>query len=64
MNVQNKVIELINFFPEITGQRREELAAAFSEAIEFGRKDQNSDLSDSDILEFTPISNFLESGKK
>lgn len=40
MDCQEKSIELINKFLEIEGQRREELCAAFSEAIEWGRNDQ------------------------
>jgi len=35
--LQEKAIELTNRFPEILHQRREELCAAFSEAIEWGR---------------------------
>lgn len=38
-DAQEKCIELTGKFPEITGQRREELCAAFSEAIEWGRDD-------------------------
>lgn len=35
-DAQYKSIELTNLFPEIKGQRREKLCAAFSEAIEWG----------------------------
>jgi hypothetical protein len=35
--LQNKAIELTNQFPELIHYRREELCAAFSEAIEWGR---------------------------
>lgn len=39
-NAQDIAIMLTDRFPEIEGHRREELAASFSEAIEWGRKDQ------------------------
>lgn len=37
---QEKAIELTDRFPEVKGQRREDLCAAFSEAIEWGRLDE------------------------
>ena len=37
IGLQEKAIELTGRFPEITHQRREQLCAAFSEAIEWGR---------------------------
>jgi len=37
---QDKAIELTDRFPEQTHQRREDLCAAFSEAIEWGRMDE------------------------
>jgi len=40
MNNQEKSIELTNKFPELSGQRREDLCGAFSEAVEWGREDQ------------------------
>ena len=36
---QDKAIELTKRFPEIAQQRKEDLCAAFSEAIEWGRQD-------------------------
>jgi hypothetical protein len=40
MDCQYKSILLTNKFPELYGQRREDLCAAFSEAVEWGREDQ------------------------
>ena len=40
MDAQDKSIQLTNHFIEITGARREELCAKFSEAIEWGRNDE------------------------
>jgi hypothetical protein len=36
-SLQKKAIELTNKFPEIKGNRREELAASFSEALDWER---------------------------